>query len=132
MGAFRLETIVIAMASFPIYLKALTNVIFHRNVSWQATGDAAQRNDPLNFVTAQIMLFTFLLFTTAAGFWKFYYTGVFSLSLVWNIINTVIFAVFLVAVQREKRALKESMHVRIARMLQKRPTRLKLALRRGQ
>ena len=74
MGGFRLETIVIAMASFPIYVKALTNVIFHREISWQATGDTAQRNDPLNFVTAQIMLFTFLIFTTIAGFWKFYYT----------------------------------------------------------
>jgi cellulose synthase (UDP-forming) len=106
MGAFRLETIVVAMASFPIYLKALTNVVLHRDISWQATGDATQRNDPLNFITAQISLFLFLLFTTGVSFWKFYYTGVFSLSLVWNIINTTIFALFLLAVRRERRVLK--------------------------
>jgi cellulose synthase (UDP-forming) len=126
MGSFRLETIVVAMASFPIYLKALSNVIFHRKVSWQATGDAAQRNDPLNFVTAQIMIFTFLMFTTVAGFWKFYYTGVFSLSLVWNIINTAIFAIFLLAVRRERRLLKRRVRVHVARQNQERVFKLEL------
>lgn len=105
-GSFRFETIVIAMASFPIYLKALANVLLKRDISWQATGDSEQRNDPLNFVTPQILLFIFLTFTSAAGFWKFYYTGTFSLSLVWNLINTFIFGAFLTIVLKERRQLK--------------------------
>ncbi len=108
MGAFRLETIVIAMVSFPIYVKALFNVLLHRDVSWQATGDATQCKDPLNFINSQIMLFIFLMFTTAVGFWKYYYTGTFSLSLVWNIVNTTIFATFLLAVRKERKALNAS------------------------
>lgn len=106
MGAFRLQTIVLAMASFPIYVKALVNVLLRRDVSWQATGDAAQQNDPLNFVQSQILLFVFLSFTTVIGFWKFYYTGTFSLSLVWNVINNLIFGVFLKAVYEERKLMK--------------------------
>jgi cellulose synthase (UDP-forming) len=126
MGAFRLETIVLAMVSFPIYLKALTNVLLHRDVSWQATGDSEQRNDPLNFVSSQIMLFIFLCITTAAGFWQVYYTGVFSLSLVWNIINTVIFGIFLRAIARERRMSKVPERRSIFHRVSKQPLTLEV------
>jgi cellulose synthase (UDP-forming) len=103
MEGFRLETIVLAMASFPIYLKALINVLRNKDVAWLATGDAEQRDNPLNFVSSQILLFLFLAFTSVFGAWKVYYTGVFSLSLVWNLINTTIFGAFLVVVYKEHR-----------------------------
>lgn len=106
MEAFRPQTIVLAMASFPIYLKALWNVILKRDISWQSTGDVAQQNDPLNFVRAQIMLLVFLSFTSGVGIWKFYFTGTFSLSLVWNLINNLIFAVFLGVVFKERRLMR--------------------------
>ncbi len=127
MGGFRLETIVIAMVSFPIYVKALLNVLLRRDISWQATGDAAQKNDPLNFVSSQIMLFIFLTFTTVVGFWKYYFTGTFSLSLVWNIINTLIFGTFLLAVVRERRALKAQSSKRaVKRVISRRTLTLQL------
>lgn len=106
MDGFRLETIVLAMASFPIYLKALFNVVRGHDVAWQATGNAEQRDDPLNFVSAQILLFLFLAFTSVFGAYKVYYTGVFSLSLVWNLINTTIFGAFLVVVFKERHAMR--------------------------
>ena len=103
MEGFRLDTIVLAMASFPIYMKALFNVLRGHDVAWQATGSADQRDNPLNFVNSQILLFLFLAFTSGFGAWKVYYTGVFSLSLVWNLINTFIFGAFLVVVFKERR-----------------------------
>jgi cellulose synthase (UDP-forming) len=102
MEGFRLETIVLSMASFPIYLKALINVLLHRDVAWQSTGSTTNSESPLNFVSSQILLFMFLTFTSAFGAWKVYYTGIFSLSLVWNLINTFIFGAFLYIVAREQ------------------------------
>jgi cellulose synthase (UDP-forming) len=102
MESFRLETIVLAMASFPIYLKALTNVVLHRDVAWHATGSLSRSESPFSFVTSQIMLFLFLAFTSVFGIWKIRYTGVFALSLVWNVINTFIFGAFLSVVVKEQ------------------------------
>ena len=113
MEGFRLETIVLAMASFPIYLKALVNVIRNKDVAWQATGDAEQRDSPFNFVSTQILLFVFLAFTSIFGAWKVYYTGVFSLSLVWNLINTTIFGTFLLIVYKEARQLRARRNSRL-------------------
>ncbi len=106
MEGFRLEAIVIAMASFPIYLKALVNVIRGKEQVWKATGNQTQKDNPLNFITPQILIFLFLSFTTIAGVWKTYYTGEFSLSLIWNTINTLIFGSFLMIVARERRAFR--------------------------
>jgi cellulose synthase (UDP-forming) len=109
MESFRLETIVLAMASFPIYLKALTNVVLRRDVAWQATGDANGKESPFNYVTPQILIFLFLTFTSAFGIWKIHYTGVFALSLVWNAINTFIFGSFLIVVFKERFSRKATM-----------------------
>jgi cellulose synthase (UDP-forming) len=108
MEGFRLETIILAMASFPIYLKALVNVIRGHDVAWKATGDTSSYDSPLNYVTSQISLFIFLAFTSVFGVWKVYYTGVFSLSLVWNLINTFTLATFLAVVIKEVRQARPS------------------------
>jgi cellulose synthase (UDP-forming) len=107
MNGFRLETIILAMASFPIYLKALTNVLRGHDEAWLATGTDGQKDNPFNYVSAQVLLFTFLLFTSAFGIWKIHYTGVFALSVVWNLINTVIFAAFLGIVCKERFSMRK-------------------------
>ncbi len=122
MEGFRLETIVLAMASFPIYLKALINVIRNKDVAWQATGDAEQRDNPFNFVGIQVLLFIFLAFTSIFGAWKVYYTGVFSLSLVWNLINTTIFGTFLVVVFKEARQLRRQRSRRLFKKFSRKTT----------
>ena len=108
MGSFRLETLVLAMISFPIYLKALGNVIRGRDVDWQATGNSERDENPFNFVSPHILIFLFLVFTTAFGIWKIAYTGVFAVSLVWNLINTLIFGTFLGVVVIEQLARRKN------------------------
>jgi cellulose synthase (UDP-forming) len=124
MESFRLETIVLSMVSFPIYIKALFNVVLGRDVAWQATGDELATENPFNFVGSQILLFIFLLFTTAFGIWKVRYTGVFALSLVWNMINTLIFASFLYFVCKEQLARRSA--IRRNRSKAKAPARNRL------
>lgn len=102
MESFRFETLVLAMVSFPIYVKALKNVILKKDIAWHATGDLKQQDHPLQFINMQVMLFLFLTFTTIDGIWKIHYTGVFTISLIWNLINTVIFGTFMVVAMREQ------------------------------
>jgi cellulose synthase (UDP-forming) len=100
---FRPEAVILAMVSFPVYLKALTNVLRGRDVAWRATGDRTATESPFNFIVPQVLIFTFLLFVTIVGIWKTVYTGTLALSLVWNILNTIIFGAFLALALRETR-----------------------------
>ncbi len=106
MGGFRFETIILAMVSFPVYLKALANVLRGRDVAWQATGNRTQAQSPFNYITPQLFIFGLLLITTVIGVWKSAYTGTLALSLFWNLINTSVFAAFIYLAVREQRALK--------------------------
>ena len=103
MEGFRLEAIILAMVSFPVYLKALANVIRGRDVAWRATGDRGAAVSPFNFIVPQVLIFGFLSVISAVGIWKTVYTGALSLSLFWNLLNTLIFGAFLVIAWRESR-----------------------------
>lgn len=103
MGGFRLEAIMLAMVTFPVYLKALGNVIRGREVAWNATGNRAVTQSPFNFIVMQVFIFGLLVITSAVGIWKAGYTGTLALSLVWNLLNTAIFGMFLSLAWREGR-----------------------------
>ena len=100
-GSFRFETLLLAACSFPIYLKALINVITGRKTAWSATGAAGSASSPFNYVVPQMLVFLFLLLTSAVGVWRDLDNGVVTLASAWNITNTVILGSFLTFAARE-------------------------------
>lgn len=93
MGGFKFETLMLASASFPIYVKAFFNALFKKDQAWQATNSVSY-DSPFNYVRVQVYVFIFLLLTTIIGIWKGFYTDEFSISIVWNALNTIIFGYF--------------------------------------
>lgn len=115
MEGFRLEAIILAMVSFPVYLKALSNVLRGHDVAWQATGNRTVAESPFSFIVPQVLIFGFLVIISGVGIWKTIYTGSLSLSLFWNLLNTVIFGTFLIIARRESRIIRRAKRsVRVA------------------
>lgn len=106
MEGFKVESLLLGLVSFPIYVKALCNAIFNREEAWSATGSRNAIDSPFNYIVPQVMVFLFLGFTSAVGIWKAYYYETSSLSLIWCLINTFIFGSFIIIAWREHRALK--------------------------
>jgi cellulose synthase (UDP-forming) len=97
MGSFRPETLMLASVSFPIYVKALLNVLIHKEERWHVTGGARRRSSPFNFMVPQVLTFTFLLLTSLVAIYKDYGNETLTLATAWNLTNTVILGAFLVA-----------------------------------
>ncbi|MNS76700.1 Cellulose synthase catalytic subunit [UDP-forming] [compost metagenome] len=106
MGGFKLKTLMLANASFPIYIKAFFNALTKRDQAWQATNAMTSYDSPFNYVRMQVYIFIFLFLTSIVGAVKSIYTAEFSISLAWNVINTVVFSYFVVVAHAEARALK--------------------------
>ncbi|MBL8121386.1 glycosyltransferase [Candidatus Saccharibacteria bacterium] len=110
MGGFRLQTLLLANASFPIYIKAMWNALFHREQAWRATGSIHKLDSAFNYIIPQVLFFIFLLGTSMVGIWKSVYTSQFSLSLFWNTVNVIVLGTFIFIAVREnhqqKRALR--------------------------
>ncbi len=105
LGSFRWETLTLSVVSFPIYVKALFNVLTGRDVGWQATG-AAKGGSPFNFVVPQMLFFLFLSLTSVVAIYRDVSNGVATLATAWNVTNTVILGAFLIAVARDARLLR--------------------------
>jgi len=105
LGSFRWQTLTLAMVSFPIYVKALYNVISGRDVGWQATG-TARGNSPYNFVVPQMLFFLFLSLTSVVAIFRDIANGVLTLATAWNVTNTLILGAFLFSVARDARLLR--------------------------
>ena len=105
LGSFRWQTLTLAMVSFPIYVKALYNVMSGRDVGWQATG-AARGNSPYNFVVPQMLFFLFLSLTSVVAVFRDIANGVLTLATAWNVTNTLILGAFLFSVARDARLLR--------------------------
>ena len=114
MGSFRWETLMLATASFPIYVAALVNVITGKEQKWSATGDKSKVSSPFNFMVPQVLFFVFLLLTSFVAITRDVQNGVFTLATAWNVTNTVILGSFVAAAAREARLLKRSS--RLARL----------------
>ncbi|MDB5165463.1 MAG: hypothetical protein JWM00_353 [Candidatus Saccharibacteria bacterium] len=109
MGGLKVETIMIAAASYPIYIKAFFNALFGRDEAWSATNAKDKGYDsPFNYIRIQTYTFLFLLLTSIVGIWKIYYTSEFSIAVVWNVLMTLIFWYFIRAALRESRLLKRN------------------------
>jgi cellulose synthase (UDP-forming) len=104
MGSFRWEALIMATASFPIYLRALWNAWRRRDTTWHVTGAGSGGNSAYAFIVPQLLILLFLALTTVVGLWKVVMTQEVALSLVWNALNTAVFATFVAAAWREQRA----------------------------
>lgn len=109
MGGFRLETLVLAAITFPIYIKAFFNALLKRDAEWQATNSLNAADSPFNYIRMQTYVFIFLMATTAVGAWKAAYTNEFSISLIWCALNTLVFGSFIFVALKESRQLKKEM-----------------------
>ena len=111
MGSFRWETLMLATASFPIYVAALINVLVGKEQHWSATGDRSRVRSPFNFMIPQVLFFVFLLLTSVVGVWRDLVIGTPTLATAWNVTNTLILGTFVGT------ALHESHRARRARAL---------------
>ena len=101
MGSFRWETLMLATASFPIYVTALVNVIVGKDQKWTATGNRNQRRSPFNVMVPQVLFFTFLLLTSVVAVWRDVDNRMLTLATAWNVTNTVILGGFVATALRE-------------------------------
>lgn len=106
LGSFRYEVLMLATVSFPIYVKALLNVISGKDVAWHVTGRKGVPKSPFNFIIPQVLFFAFLAMTSFVAIVRDHENGVLTLATVWNLLNTLILLSFLVVAFREGRRLK--------------------------
>ena len=105
-GSFRWETLLLATASFPLYIRAFFNALLGRDRAWHVTGKAGRARSPFNFIVPQALMWVFLLLTSVVGIWVSDWTATFSIALAWNILNTLFLTVFLVLAFQEARRLR--------------------------
>jgi cellulose synthase (UDP-forming) len=101
MGSFRLETLVMAAVSFPIYIRAFINVFSGREQKWHVTGSTGKRVSPFNFIVPQVLFFVFLFLTSLVGIVKDYGHQTLTLATAWNVTNTIVLTVFICTAFRE-------------------------------
>ncbi len=115
MGSFRWETLMLAAVSFPIYLRALINVITGRRQTWHVTGGKRARRSPFNYMIPQTLFFIFLFLTSIVAGVKDYGNGAITLATGWNITNTIIIGAFIAAaVVESTRIRRESTQKEVA------------------
>lgn len=108
MGSFRPATLLLAAVSFPIYLRALVNVIEGRQQTWHVTGGRRRRNSPFNFIIPQTLFFVFLLLSSLVAIYKDLGNGALTLATAWNVTNTLILGAFMIVALQEARRIRRS------------------------
>ncbi|MBG6239200.1 cellulose synthase (UDP-forming) [Mycetocola sp. CAN_C7] len=104
MGSFRWETLMLATASFPIYVTALFNVLLGKEQKWTATGDKNRARSPFNVMIPQVLFFVFLFLTSIVAVWRDVDNGMLTLATAWNVTNTIILGGFVATAVREAAA----------------------------
>jgi cellulose synthase (UDP-forming) len=112
MGSFRLETLVMAMVSFPIYVHAFINVFSGKEQKWHVTGAAGKRASPFNFMIPQVLIYVFLLLTSIVAVYKDIGHQTLTLATAWNVTNTIVFGVFVFAALGEATAARVAVPAR--------------------
>lgn len=106
LGSFRWECLLLATVSFPIYARALLNVLIGRDQKWHVTGGRHQVASPFDFMVPQVLFLTFLVPTSVVAVWRDVDHHQVTLATVWNITNTLILAGFVLTGVREHRRLR--------------------------
>ena len=108
MGGLKIKTLLLANASFPIYIKAFFNALSNRDQAWSATNAKGAYDSPFNYVRMQVYIFLFLSLSSIVGIVKAVYVESFSIALVWNFLNAVVFGYFTYAAWSESRVLSRA------------------------
>jgi cellulose synthase (UDP-forming) len=128
MNGFRLETLLLATVSFPIYVRAFLNALFKKDQKWSATGDRSTIDSPYNYIIPQILIFLFLVFTSVMGVLKYFEQQSISLALMWNTVNAAVFGAYIWIARKEHKALKrQAKRVRTHRRFERRMIKLATA-----
>ena len=106
LGSFRIEVLMLAANSFPIYMKAFMNVIIGRDTAWSVTGASKKAVSPFNFLTLQVVTFVILLATTAVGVWRDVLNSQIAIATIWSAINAIILGAFLIVAMVEAHRLR--------------------------
>ena len=104
MKGFRWETMILSFVSFPIYIKALWNVITGQDEKWNVTG-RKDSDSPFNYIIPHIILFVYLIITAVVAgldLWWYRNSGIL-MAFIWQMVNTGIFGYFLYVVYQEYR-----------------------------
>jgi cellulose synthase (UDP-forming) len=101
LGSFRLEVLMLAAVSFPIYTKALINAFVGKEQKWHVTGSKTKADSPFNFIMPQMLVFVFLALTSVVSIWRDYDNSQLTLATAWNVTNTFILAAFMVVAFKE-------------------------------
>jgi cellulose synthase (UDP-forming) len=118
MGSFRPETLLLASVSFPIYLRALINVLEGRDQRWHVTGARKTRAlSPFNFIVPQVLTFVFLALTSVVAIYKDVGNMTLTLATAWNVTNAIVLGIFVAAAWREERRIHVS--ARLERRLER-------------
>jgi cellulose synthase (UDP-forming) len=101
LGSFRWECLLLATVSFPIYTRALVNVITGKDTTWHVTGGRHGLALPFAFMVPQVLLLAFLVPTSLVAVWRDVNHSQLTLATIWNITNTIILGAFIGAAFRE-------------------------------
>jgi len=96
----------LAAVSFPIYVKALWNVLCGKDEAWSVTGRAGRVSSPFNVIVPQVLFWVFLSLTSVVAIARDVDNGVLTLATCWNLVNTAILTAFVVVAFREHHALR--------------------------
>lgn len=103
LGSFRWEVLMLAACSFPIYAKALMNVLLGRDQAWSVTG-ATKKVSPFTVLGPQICVLVFLLCAAAVGTWRDTMLGRPSIATLWCGLNSLILLVLMLVALGEIRS----------------------------
>ncbi|HET7723790.1 MAG TPA: cellulose synthase catalytic subunit [Propionibacteriaceae bacterium] len=106
LGSFRIEVLMLAASSFPIYMKAFMNVIIGRDTAWSVTGASKKAASPFNFIPLQVVTFVILVATTAVGVWRDILNSQVAIATIWAGLNAVVLGAFLIVALAEARRLR--------------------------
>jgi cellulose synthase (UDP-forming) len=109
-GSFRWQTLTLATVSFPIYVRALINVLTDKEQAWHVTG-ARRASSPFNFIVPQVLFFAFLGLTSIVAVWRDLDNGVLTLATAWNLTNTLILGAFVVTATKEASRMRHPVSV---------------------
>ena len=101
LGSFRWEVLMLASVSFPIYAQALVNAFAGKEQKWHVTGSTSKASSPFNFMIPQIVVFVFLLLSSAIAIWRDMGNSQLTLATAWNVTNTFILGSFMIVACRE-------------------------------
>jgi cellulose synthase (UDP-forming) len=101
LGSFRWEVLMLAAVSFPIYIQALINAFAGKEQKWHVTGSASKASSPFNFMIPQVLVFVFLLLSSAIAIWRDMDNSQLTLATAWNVTNTFILGSFMIVACRE-------------------------------